>query len=543
MKEKILEIINTHSDGRKITNLIKNTPEIKDWIDSQFNETTDVKFAEKVYQSVLGQKPICQYGNSYKFKTIKTGYGYCGRAESCQCQRENISVTSIENWGNKTQKEKQNINEKRDKTNLKIHGVENIGQCKKAIQSRSDFYQDKNKVDDMVNRVRKTKKQRHGDKNYNNLEKARKTNRKKYGTDYYMQTDEYKKSRKQSVLKRAPEKIAMYDMDELQDLADRMSLTEMAQHMGYANASVIVQKLKQNNIQYKKGQIVSIYEDQIAEYISTHYSGKMHRNTRKVLNSLELDFYLPKLNLAIEFNGAYWHSDQFKDRDYHYKKYQECKEKGITLIQIWEQHWVNKKAIIKNKLKILLGVNQEKVYARKCEIRSIDAKTARAFCETYHLHGYASSSSRYGLFHNDNLVAVMTFSRSKAGIGNKERRDNYYELSRFCSKGQVVGGASRLLKAFISEVQPEQIKTYSYNDYGSGDFYKTLGFQFSHETAPSYRYVVNNTLEEYHRYNFAKHKLIEAGHDPDKTEFQITDELGLLRIWDSGNKVWTWGRS
>lgn len=60
-------------------------------------------------------------------------------------------------------------------------------------------------------------------------------------------------------------------------------------------------------------------------------------NTNKFL---ELDIYIPSLNKAIGFNGEYWHeSDYSKYKDI--QKVDQCKEKGIDLLIIWYQDWIN----------------------------------------------------------------------------------------------------------------------------------------------------------------------------------------------------------
>ena len=68
----------------------------------------------------------------------------------------------------------------------------------------------------------------------------------------------------------------------------------------------------------------------------------------------ELDVYIPELNLAIEYNGTYYHSVEFnsKFKDYHQKKYNICKEHSINLIHIFEFENLNKwKKKIANYLK------------------------------------------------------------------------------------------------------------------------------------------------------------------------------------------------
>ena len=58
-------------------------------------------------------------------------------------------------------------------------------------------------------------------------------------------------------------------------------------------------------------------------------------NDREILNGLELDIYYPDLNIGIEYQGNYWHSlPEHIERDKRKKLL--CKEKGIKLIEVWD---------------------------------------------------------------------------------------------------------------------------------------------------------------------------------------------------------------
>ena len=105
----------------------------------------------------------------------------------------------------------------------------------------------------------------------------------------------------------------------------------------------------------------SQYEDEIANYISTFYSGEIIRNTRDIINPLELDIYIPDKNIAIEFNGDYWHSDGKKCKNYHYNKFIKCKENRILLVSIFESEWNNRKDEIKEYLKDLFNGRENKL--------------------------------------------------------------------------------------------------------------------------------------------------------------------------------------
>ena len=99
----------------------------------------------------------------------------------------------------------------------------------------------------------------------------------------------------------------------------------------------------------------SKYEDDIADYISTFYSGELVRNFRDTISPYELDLYYPEKKIAVEFNGDYWHSEDFKSKDYHYNKFKKCFESNIILVNIFESSWNSKKEDILSYLKDLFN--------------------------------------------------------------------------------------------------------------------------------------------------------------------------------------------
>ncbi len=82
---------------------------------------------------------------------------------------------------------------------------------------------------------------------------------------------------------------------------------------------------------------VSKAEKQIVNNIKSYYSGTIIENNRTVIKPLELDIYLPDLNLAIEYNGNWFHStNSGKPKNYHLNKSKLCREHNIRLIHIYE---------------------------------------------------------------------------------------------------------------------------------------------------------------------------------------------------------------
>jgi hypothetical protein len=91
---------------------------------------------------------------------------------------------------------------------------------------------------------------------------------------------------------------------------------------------------------------VSKPENILFDFVNNIYTNKIIQNDRsQIINpltscNLELDIWLPELNKAIEFNGRYWHTlPEVVQRDY--IKYQQCREKGIDLLVINEENWIN----------------------------------------------------------------------------------------------------------------------------------------------------------------------------------------------------------
>jgi len=275
----------------------------------------------------------------------------------------------------------------------------------------------------------------------------------------------------------------------------------------------------------------------LLEFIKENYKETILSNSKSIIENNELDIYIPELKLAFEFNGLYWHSELYKDRKYHLNKTKKCEEVGVQLIHIWEDDWEFKKDIVKSIILNKIGKSQ-KIYARKCDIKEItDNKLVRDFLIKNHIQGFVGSKIKLGLFLNNELVSLMTFGNLRKSLGQKSI-DGSYELLRFCNKlnTSVVGGASKLFKYFINNYPVKQVISYSDNSRGVGNLYKNLGFEFIHESDPNYYYIINGIKQ--HRFNFRKDKLISEGYDPNKTEVEIMHDRNYFRIFDCGSKKW-----
>ena len=286
----------------------------------------------------------------------------------------------------------------------------------------------------------------------------------------------------------------------------------------------------------KCGNSISKAEDEIFEFIKT-IDDSVEQRVKSIIKPYELDIYSSKHKIAIEYNGIIWHSDLFgKDSNYHLLKTNKCKENNIRLIHIFEDEYRDKKEIVLSRLSDIFDKTKNRIYARKCEINEITDKISSEFLEENHLQGKIHSSFRFGLYYNNELVAVMTFGKLRKSLGSKSN-EGEYELLRYCSKlnTTVIGGAGKLLKHFIKEVNPKRIVSYADKRWSNGGLYYKLGFKHIRDSKPNYFYVVGREREN--RFKYRKSELIKQGFDPNKSEHEIMLERGIPRIYDCGAMV------
>jgi very-short-patch-repair endonuclease len=275
-------------------------------------------------------------------------------------------------------------------------------------------------------------------------------------------------------------------------------------------------------------------ERELQEFLQL-YNISFISNDRTKIHPYELDLYLPNYKLAIEYNGMMYHDELNKDKKFHLMKTEMCEKQGIQLIHIFEDEWEFKdnREKVKNRLKSILQLNK-KIYARKCEVKEISVKEAREFCNKYHIQNYGNSSIKLGLFYNDILVSVMTFSKLSISKGGKHKKDTW-ELNRFCSSNiNVIGGAGKLLSYFKKNYKWKKIISYADRRWSNGNLYEKLGFDFIKYTDINYWYFnrAKKDLKKHHRFEFRKDKIKHLGKG---TEWEIMQSLGWSRVWDCGS--------
>ena len=431
-------------------------------------------------------------------KEIPDNRTYCSR--SCQVKAQHL------NGRHSSPFKKKEIREKIKNTMRNKYGVDNVLKLKE-IRELSQSENAKNK---RINTYKQNMLKKHGVEWNSQLKetkekikkvlhseesniKREKTFKEKYNVNNYFETKEFKENRNKW------------------EKENQLKIFETKKQNGTLSSSNAEEELRQyisslgiNNIKYKKK-----IDDMI----------------------IEIDILLPDYNFGIEYNGVYWHSAKLKSKNFHYNKKKLLENKGIDLIYVWEDQWINKKDLIKSIIKARLNIidKSDKIYARQCEVREIKNNEYKNFCENNHIQGYRSAKIKLGLYYNNILVQTASFNKIR-NLG-KQNSDLEYEWIRGCpaSLQYIVGGTSKLFKYFIKKYNPSSILCYADWNLFNGNSYKECGFEFDGYTGPDKFYIQPNTFQRINR-NPYKYKEFKA----------LVDENKLFECYGAGSLRFVW---
>jgi hypothetical protein len=271
------------------------------------------------------------------------------------------------------------------------------------------------------------------------------------------------------------------------------------------------------------------------------------QSTRKLLDGIEIDLFLPDYNIGIEYNGNLYHTENYgkKGFNYHLNKTKVATDKKIKLFHIFEDEWHLRNEIVKNKLLHILNKNYStKLHARKCNITEINKDIKSKFLEKYHIQGDDRSNYFLGAYYNETLIAVMSFNNNRNLNKEKNHSDDTYELTRYCTNSDYIinGIASKLLKFFILNKKPKKIISFAdrrWTPLFNNNLYTNLGFDLTKILKPDYTYFNKKAhrSKRLHKFGFGKNaikKRFPEIYNENKTEWEMMQELGYDRIWDCG---------
>ena len=482
------------------------------------------------YHHNIQSKQTCKScKNAISFHRKKNTYAtFC----SAKCSKNDPEVqqkyekTCMKRYGVSNSFQSEEIKEKIKKTNIEQYGYENPNQSKEIRR-----------------KIEATNIERYGVKNpmHNDECKAKlkQTNLKRHGVEYPTQSEEIRKKIKQTFDKKynghynqrhIPEDVLYKLNDEewmyQQHVVSKISLLHISYLLDVSDGT-IARYMNKHGIPISQQFNISYSEKELLAFIKCNYSGEIISNDRNIIKPMELDIVLPDEKIAIEYCGLYWHSNIYKDKNYHLNKLEACNKAGYRLITIFEDEWEYNKNLIKDKLLYIFGLSiATKAYARSTILSIVDQNECKEFLNKNHIQGSGNGSIRIGLYQDDILISCMVFRRFK---------DDFFEITRFASSNTVVGGFSKLLTYFKRNYDWNEIYTFADRRWSEGDLYIKTGFEIDKILKPDYRYIESE--KRIHKFNFRHDRLSKKlgdKYDPELSEIENTDKNGINRIYDCG---------
>lgn len=150
---------------------------------------------------------------------------------------------------------------------------------------------------------------------------------------------------------------------------------------------------------------VSKQEQGLVDFVCSLVSkSRVRTSVRDVIHPKELDIYVPSRGVAVEFNGTYWHSEENgKHKNYHFDKWLACKDKGVTLISVWEDDWLYRRDVVEHVLESTLLPNEHS------SCNNHDAKTLSIQKVTIPSVDMLNFVKTYGLFEQQCLMDDASF--------------------------------------------------------------------------------------------------------------------------------------
>lgn len=386
---------------------------------------------------------------------------------------------------------------------------------------------------DILSKSKQTKLKKYGNENFNNLDKVHATKLKKYGSATYNGPVKRMITKYNDILIKWKHIVPMFTELEYNGVDNTQYSFQCNEcsnvfHSSIDNGIIPICRVctPTQAVTQSKG------ETELIDYIRSLVPDcVIIEKDRTILSRKELDIVLPEYNIAIEYNGLYWHSEsKLHNKKYHLNKSKQSISAGYSLIHIFDYQWHQKQDIVKSIISTKLECNTT-IPARKCVVKEIKSKVKNDFLNKTHLQGSCNSRVNLGLYYNDNLVAVCTLGRARY------TKQYEWELIRFASELNctIVGGFSKLLSYFIKTYNPKNIFTYCDRSISNGNAYFKSNFKLIGVTSSNYFYFKGANV--YSRELFQKHKLQSkiAIFDNTITEYENMLINGYDRYWDCGN--------
>jgi len=466
--------------NKEIRNKVKNTNLERYGVENPF-QSEEVK--NKIKNTCLEKYGSENYLSSDLGKeSIKKIFLEKYEVEYYSCTKEFIEKskkTSLEKYGVEYPSKSKEVKDKRESTMIERYSVQ------VPIQSK-----------EIKEKIQNTCLKRYGSTSplgtKEVLQKSKETCLRKYGVDHHSKRSGYKYIIRKALKANGTNKT--YNNKLMVEIAEEKGLVldSMYKRIKKYGPDIAM------SMQKKESGLETFFEESILKPLNIPYE-KQFRISNRIA-----DFKIN--NLILECDGLYWHSEAYREKNYHKEKRELYISEGFTSLFFTEDEILNQKekveSIILNKLN-----RSNRIFARKCVIRELSKDEANEFFANNHLMGKGRGRA-FGLYYNNNLVTAIRVFRLGTGL----------DVSRFCHQIQtnVIGGFSKLIKHVEKTLNPSFVQTFIDLRYGSGEYLNSLGFEKKTEYL-SFSWVKNSL--KVHRMNFPSN----SGYNS-----------GFVKLWDCG---------
>lgn len=478
MRDRILDIIKEHP--KHYTTVIRKNAELVKWINKN-TLSNSTYYPEVIYSAITAESNVCKHNNVKHVRRFTEGWVACGPASTCKCTQEAISVGVRLTKQKVTVDQQATINQKRKETTLHKYGVEYNTQRPEVKEKLSAP-----KISEEA---------------FNKL------------SDLQWLTDEY--------------------------ITKQRSLVDIANELK-VYYSTVGEYCKKYNFVIRQRSSYSLTEKEICKFLDS-LSITYITHDWSILETKEIDIFIPEFNIGIEVNGLYWHSYSPKcnncptteNKRRHIEKTELALKKGVTLIHITDFEVNTKRHLVESLLLTRLG-KSTKLYARQCVVKEVSNTDSKKFLSINHMQGYIHATTSLGLYHRDTLVMIMTFGRSRYNSATT------IELLRLCSLANtvIVGGSEKLFKYAQKYFKDESIVSYCDLSKFTGTIYKKLGFEPVGVSKPGYYWTDGNYVISRFKCQKANLRKWLTTYNDKLSEADNMFAAGYRRYWDCGQQTW-----
>lgn len=419
---------------------------------------------------------------------------------------------------------------------------------------------------EMTEKARQTSQQRYGIDNYaktfESKQKARKTSIRKYGVGNPMQNTNVKAKLKKTNMKKYGVPWGLANKDVIQKRVD----TNNKRWGGCGWASARLRSICEQTFRERYGAYHWRGSDELTSKVNKTCQQKhqvdwpcQYPEVKMMANDSKPNQYFASLldannilytrefglgrrsydfkvnNTLVEIDPAATHNSTWgvfncsaTPKTYHRDKTQLAIDNGYRCIHVFD--WDNPVQIVN------LLEERERIYARKCTVQLVDVKEEKQFLRDNHLQGYVKSDVCIGLYANGTLVAIMSF-------GTPRYNNNFqFELLRYCSIKNIVGGAEKLFAHFVHNYNPTSIVSYCDLSKFVGTTYIKLGFKLQSINIAAHWY--NMYTHKHFTDNLVRQRgvdqLLGTNYGKGTSNEEILVSLKFVKIYDAGQATYVW---